>query len=53
MTEDKNPYDNAIAERTNGILKNKFGLDEIFDIEIHTNKQVRQLIEVTTTKGHT
>ena len=31
MTEDGNPYDNAIAERVNGILKDEFGLDEVFE----------------------
>lgn len=31
MTQDGNPYDNAIAERVNGILKGEFGLAETFD----------------------
>jgi transposase InsO family protein len=31
MTQDGNPYDNAIAERVNGILKDEFGLDEIIE----------------------
>lgn len=30
MTQDGNPYDNAIAERVNGILKDEFGLDDTF-----------------------
>ena len=28
MTQDGNPYDNAIAERINGILKQEFGLEQ-------------------------
>jgi transposase InsO family protein len=31
MTQDGSPYDNAIAERVNGILKSEFGLDQKFD----------------------
>lgn len=31
MTQDGSPYDNAIAERVNGILKGEFGLAETFD----------------------
>ncbi len=31
MTQDGNPYDNAIAERINGILKDEFELDDAFD----------------------
>jgi transposase InsO family protein len=30
MTQDGSPYDNAIAERVNGILKDEFGLDDHF-----------------------
>jgi len=30
MTEQSDPYENAIAERVNGILKDEFGLDENF-----------------------
>ncbi len=30
MTQDGSPYDNAIAERVNGILKDEFGLDTRF-----------------------
>lgn len=30
MTEKGDPYENAIAERVNGILKNEFALDQIF-----------------------
>ena len=31
MTEKGDPYENAIAERVNGILKNEFDLDKVFD----------------------
>ena len=31
MTEKGDPYENAIAERVNGILKNEFALDKDFD----------------------
>ena len=30
MTQSGSPYDNAIAERVNGILKHHMGLDKIF-----------------------
>ena len=29
MTQDGSPYDNAVAERVNGILKQEFGLDDL------------------------
>lgn len=31
MTEEYDPYENAVAERVNGILKSEFGLDDIFE----------------------
>ena len=31
MTEKGDPYENAIAERVNGILKEEFALDKDFD----------------------
>ena len=31
MTQDGNPYDNAVAERVNGILKDEFYCDEAFE----------------------
>jgi transposase InsO family protein len=31
MTEKGDPYENAVAERVNGILKEEFGLDQDFD----------------------
>jgi putative transposase len=41
MTQDGNPYDNAVAERINGILKQEYGLDEIIEDE----KTLRLLVE--------
>lgn len=44
MTEDGSPYDNALAERINGILKDEFGLDENFEDVKQLNLQVQQAI---------
>lgn len=41
MTEKGDPYENAIAERVNGILKSEFGLDDEFD----TFEQAEQIVE--------
>jgi transposase InsO family protein len=49
MTESGSPYDNAIAERVNGILKDEFGLDEVFDNIKEVELQVRQSIEIYNT----
>jgi transposase InsO family protein len=40
MTENGDPYENAIAERVNGILKGEFGLEKTFDT-------IEQVIEAT------
>jgi putative transposase len=45
MTEDGSPYDNAIAERVNGILKDEYGLDEIFENDKELKLQVKQSID--------
>jgi len=45
MTEDGSPYDNAIAERVNGILKDEFSLDETFENQQQLELQVKQSIE--------
>ena len=44
MTQDGNPYDNAIAERVNGILKDEFGLDDILPDFNQAKKQTDQAI---------
>lgn len=44
MTQDGSPYDNAVAERVNGILKDEFGLDSVFADIDEVSKQTRQAI---------
>jgi putative transposase len=46
MTEDGSPYDNAIAERMNGILKDEFGLDEVFEDYQQLKLQVAQSVHL-------
>lgn len=50
MTQDGSPYDNAIAERVNGILKDEFYLDEVFDNQSQLRLQVKQSITTYNTK---
>lgn len=42
MTETGSPYDNAIAERVNGILKSELGLDNVFD----DHEQAQRAVEL-------
>lgn len=44
MTQESDPYENAIAERVNGILKDEFGLDIVFQTFELLEKQVMQSI---------
>jgi transposase InsO family protein len=44
MTENGSPYDNAIAERVNGILKDEYALDDTFEDLQQLCKQVKQAI---------
>ena len=44
MTQEYDPYENAVAERVNGILKEEFGLHEIFENYQNLNKQVTQAL---------
>lgn len=44
MTQSGSPYDNAIAERINGILKTEFGLHETFGSFEQAKKQVESAI---------
>jgi putative transposase len=46
MTQDGSPYDNAIAERVNGILKDEFGLDDIFENMEQAKKETKQSIDL-------
>ena len=49
MGESGNPYDNAIAERVNGILKQEFLLDCTFPDFVTAQKAVREAIETYNT----
>lgn len=44
MTQNYDPYENSIAERVNGILKEEFGLFEIFENFENLKKQVMESI---------
>ena len=44
MTENGSPYDNAVAERVNGILKDEFGLAEQLDSHLEALVQVKESI---------
>ena len=46
MTENGDPYENAVAERVNGILKDEFGLSEQLVNKAEANKQTVQSIEI-------
>ncbi len=46
MTENGDPYENAVAERVNGILKDEFGLDGVFQGKDQLYEQVHQAIEL-------
>lgn len=39
MTQNSDPYENAIAERINGILKNEFRIDQ-YNLDLKTTKQI-------------
>ena len=44
MTENGDPYENAVAERVNGILKDEFGLGERFEDDKQCQKQIDESI---------
>jgi putative transposase len=46
MTQNGNPYENALAERVNGILKSELGLDSVFDSYGHAVGSTHQAIDV-------
>lgn len=50
MTTKYDPYENAIAERVNGILKGEFYLDKTFHNARDAQRAVRRTIEVYNTK---
>ena len=45
MTEENHCYENAMAERVNGILKEEFLLDETFANKAQALKAVKEAIE--------
>jgi len=46
MTEQYDPYENAVAERVNGILKDEFGLDAVFNDNKELAKQLNQAVDL-------
>jgi putative transposase len=44
MTQDGSPYDNAIAERLNGILKDEYSLDQTFENQQQLELEVKQSV---------
>jgi hypothetical protein len=46
MTEENHCYENAVAERVNGILKDEFFLDQIFFNMEHAQKATKNAIEI-------
>lgn len=50
MTEENHCYENAIAERVNGILKDEFYLDQCFFSTDHASKATKSAIEIYNNK---
>ncbi|MBI5541377.1 MAG: IS3 family transposase [Bacteroidia bacterium] len=50
MTTKYDPYENAVAERVNGILKNEFDIDRIKGDEKSVRRVIKQAIEIYNTK---
>lgn len=50
MTAGGNPYENAIAERVNGILKQEFGLGEVFATAVTARQALREAVELYNTR---
>jgi transposase InsO family protein len=44
MTQDGSPYDNAVAERVNGILKDEFGIGDHYDKIEHAAECIKRAI---------
>lgn len=49
MTQSYDPYENAIAERVNGILKDEFEIGEGFIHQKHAEKEIKQSIGIYNT----
>ena len=50
MTTKHDPYENAVAERVNGILKDEFYLDQCFFSLDHACKASKNAIEIYNSK---
>ena len=50
MTEENHCYENAVAERVNGILKDEFYLDQCFFSTVHASKATINAIKIYNTK---
>ncbi|WP_282179046.1 integrase core domain-containing protein [Maribacter stanieri] len=50
MTEEKHCYENALAERVNGILKDEFYLDQTFTSVVHAKKAAKNAIKLYNSK---
>ena len=50
MTEENHCYENAIAERVNGILKDEFYLDQCFFSTMHAKKATKSAIKIYNSK---
>ena len=46
MTEENHCYENAMAERVNGILKDEFYLDQIFMNVAHAKRAAKNAIKL-------
>lgn len=46
MTEDNHCYENALAERINGILKDEFYIDQTFDSMAHAKRATKNAINL-------
>ena len=46
MTEENHCYENAMAERVNGILKDEFYLDQTFDSVAHAKRAAKNAINL-------
>lgn len=46
MTQDGSPYDNAVAERINGILKDEFGLSDKFKDLNELKEKLKRVVEI-------
>ena len=50
MTEEIHCYENAMADRVNGILKDEFYLDQTFDNVAHAKRAAKNAINLYNSK---